>query len=87
MWEEVQYMSSIVPFSTARGEKSTIRARRVWMWEEVDEFYKSIFYRQGRKEHHQSLESLDVHKLMSPIVQFSIAIGEKSATRAWRAWM
>jgi hypothetical protein len=52
-------MSSIVQFSAARGEPAT-RARIAWLWEEVDEFYSSIFRRQGRKERHQSAESLDV---------------------------
>ncbi len=58
--DEEEYMSSIVPFSVARGEKSATRARRTWLYEEVDGFYSSIFYRQGRKERHQSAESLDV---------------------------
>jgi hypothetical protein len=72
-----------------------------------------MFYRQGRKERHQSAESLDVgygkcpefvcvdglivskeqadsggneEEYMSSIIPFSNARGEKSATRAQRAW-
>ncbi len=78
-------MSSIIPFSAARGGKSATRARRApgrgvrevpgvrvrggADCEQgagrleggeggVHEFYSSIFYRQGRKERHQSAESL-----------------------------